>query len=76
MKVSVNRRVKTVPYRSTWGNVKMRGMKACAMSCGCCTIFNEKQDQLLAIEAKEALKDLDDAAAYDFFQNLYGFTRR
>lgn len=51
--------MKVVPYRPTWGSVKMRGKKEAALSCRCCTIFNEKEEKLLKVVDKEARANFD-----------------
>lgn len=39
--------MKTIPYRRTWGNAKMKGLKECGLSCRCCVIFNDTEKRLL-----------------------------
>ncbi len=51
--------MKTIPYRRTWGNAKMKGLKECGLSCRCCIIFNDTEKRLLRHIDREAKQSFD-----------------
>ena len=65
--------MKVVPYRRSLGNIKMKGLKSCGLSCYCCTVSNNSGAIIDRAVKKEMLEhlntDASDAIYYDWISD-------
>lgn len=66
--------MKTIPYRRTWGNAKMKGLKECGLSCRCCVIFNDTEKRLLRHIDRETTENFNTKSI--FINDVIGYDLR